>query len=77
MDSLAADAIGPGVRVNSILPSIIYTPANRVAMPQSDFRDVAQACLIFGTSPLFSPSGVLLASDHGQGRILTQFMRSN
>ena len=37
MDSLAADAMGTGVRVNSILPSIIDTPANRKAMPGADF----------------------------------------
>ena len=37
MDSLAADAKGTGVRVNSILPSIIDTPANRQAMPGADF----------------------------------------
>src|SRR5205823_2402896 len=37
MDSLAADLKGSGVRVNSVLPSIIDTEANRKAMPQSDF----------------------------------------
>jgi NAD(P)-dependent dehydrogenase (short-subunit alcohol dehydrogenase family) len=37
MDSLAADLRGTGVRVNSVLPSIIDTPANRRAMPQADF----------------------------------------
>ena len=37
MDSLAADLKGTGVRVNSILPSIIDTEANRKAMPSSDF----------------------------------------
>ena len=37
MDSVAADTKGTGVRVNSILPSIIDTPANRQAMPGADF----------------------------------------
>ena len=37
MDSLAADLKGSGVRVNSILPSIIDTEANRKAMPNADF----------------------------------------
>jgi len=37
MDSLAADLKGRGVRVNSILPSIIDTEANRMAMPAADF----------------------------------------
>jgi NAD(P)-dependent dehydrogenase (short-subunit alcohol dehydrogenase family) len=37
MDSLAADLKGTGVRVNTILPSIIDTEANRKAMPNADF----------------------------------------
>ncbi|HMF79292.1 MAG TPA: SDR family oxidoreductase [Bryobacteraceae bacterium] len=37
MDSLAEDLKGTAVRVNSILPSIIDTEANRKAMPKSDF----------------------------------------
>jgi NAD(P)-dependent dehydrogenase (short-subunit alcohol dehydrogenase family) len=36
-DCLAADLKGTGVRVNSVLPSIIDTPANRIAMPKADF----------------------------------------
>ncbi len=55
MDSLAADARGTGVRVNSILPSIIDTPANRLAMPGSDFaawpkpEDIAQVILFLSS----------------------------
>jgi NAD(P)-dependent dehydrogenase (short-subunit alcohol dehydrogenase family) len=51
MDSLAADLKGTGVRVNSILPSIIDTDANRKAMPGSDFgkwpkpEDIARVIL--------------------------------
>ncbi|MDE3149670.1 MAG: SDR family NAD(P)-dependent oxidoreductase [Acidobacteriota bacterium] len=51
MDSLAADTKGTGVRVNSILPSIIDTQANRQAMPNADFaswpkpEDIAQVIL--------------------------------
>jgi len=37
MDSLAGDTQGTGVRVNSILPSIIDTEANRRAMPNANF----------------------------------------
>ncbi len=37
LDSLAADVKGSGVRVNSILPSIIDTEINRKAMPGADF----------------------------------------
>jgi NAD(P)-dependent dehydrogenase (short-subunit alcohol dehydrogenase family) len=37
IDSLAAEVKGTGVRVNSILPSIIDTEANRKAMAGADF----------------------------------------
>src|SRR5215471_17385905 len=37
MDSLAADVKGTGVRVNSVLPSIIDTAVNREAMPEANF----------------------------------------
>jgi NAD(P)-dependent dehydrogenase (short-subunit alcohol dehydrogenase family) len=37
MDCLAQDVKGSGVRVNSVLPSIIDTEANRRAMPDADF----------------------------------------
>lgn len=51
IDSLAADLKGSGVRVNSILPSIIDTEANRKAMPNADFsswpkpEDIARVIL--------------------------------
>ena len=51
MDSLAADLLGKGIRVNTILPSIIDTPANRKAMPDADFskwpqpEDIAKVIL--------------------------------
>jgi NAD(P)-dependent dehydrogenase (short-subunit alcohol dehydrogenase family) len=51
MDSLAGDVKGFGVRVNSILPSIIDTAANRKAMPNADFatwpkpEEIAQVIL--------------------------------
>lgn len=51
LDSLAADLKATGVRVNTILPSIIDTEANRKAMPKADFskwpkpRDIARVIL--------------------------------
>jgi NAD(P)-dependent dehydrogenase (short-subunit alcohol dehydrogenase family) len=37
IDSLAEDLKGTGIRVNSVLPSIIDTEANREAMPKANF----------------------------------------
>jgi NAD(P)-dependent dehydrogenase (short-subunit alcohol dehydrogenase family) len=37
IDSLAEDLKGTGIRVNSVLPSIIDTETNRKAMPNADF----------------------------------------
>ena len=37
LDSLAAEVKGTGLRINSILPSIIDTEPNRKAMPKADF----------------------------------------
>jgi NAD(P)-dependent dehydrogenase (short-subunit alcohol dehydrogenase family) len=51
VDSLAADLKGSGVRVNTILPSIIDTETNRRAMPKADFakwpkpEDIARVIL--------------------------------
>ncbi len=50
-DCLAQDLKGSGVRVNSVLPSIIDTEANRKAMPDADFskwpkpEEIAQVIL--------------------------------
>jgi NAD(P)-dependent dehydrogenase (short-subunit alcohol dehydrogenase family) len=55
MDSLAADLKGSGIRVNSVLPSIMDTPANRAAMPKADFskwpktEDVARVILFLAS----------------------------
>jgi len=55
VDSLAADAAGTGVRVNSVLPSIMDTEANRLAMPNANFAswpkpaDIAQVILFLSS----------------------------
>ena len=51
LDSMAADLKGSGIRVNTILPSVIDTEANRKAMPAADFskwpkpEDIARVIL--------------------------------
>jgi len=56
MDSLAEDLRGTGVRINSVLPSIIDTEANRSAMPNADFakwpkpEDIARVILFLCSS---------------------------
>jgi NAD(P)-dependent dehydrogenase (short-subunit alcohol dehydrogenase family) len=51
LDSLAADVKGTGIRVNTILPSIMDTEANRRTMPKADFskwpkpEDIARVIL--------------------------------
>src|SRR6266852_3753498 len=51
LDSLAAETKGSGIRVNTILPSIIDTEANRKTMPKADFakwpkpEDIARVIL--------------------------------
>jgi len=55
MDSLAADTRGTGVRVNSVLPSIIDTKTNREAMPDAKFdawpkpEDIAKVILFLAS----------------------------
>jgi NAD(P)-dependent dehydrogenase (short-subunit alcohol dehydrogenase family) len=56
MHSLSLDLKGTGIRVNTILPNLIDTPANRKAMPQADYSswsqpaDIAQV-IMFLCSP--------------------------
>ena len=71
LDSLAAELKGTGVRVNSILPSIIDTPANRQAMPKADFAkwpklpEVA-ATIAFLASPQNAVTRGALVPAYGQ-----------
>ena len=55
IDSLAADLKGKNVRVNSVVPSIFDTEANRSAMPNADFarwpqpEDIAMVILFLSS----------------------------
>lgn len=66
IDSLAADTKGTGVRVNSILPSIIDTPANRQAMPGADFdawpkpEDLASVILFLSSNAALAIHGAAI-----------------
>jgi len=56
MASLAADLAGSGVRVNSVMPSLIDSAANRAAMPDADFAtwpkpEEIAAVILFLCSP--------------------------
>ncbi len=66
IDSLAADTKGTGVRVNSILPSIIDTQANRNVMPDADFAswpkpdEIAQVVLFLCSNPASTIPGAAI-----------------
>jgi len=69
MGSLAAELAGTGVRVNSIVPSIIDTEANRKAMPHADFsrwpkpQDIARVVLYLCSDAARSIHGAALPVD--------------
>jgi NAD(P)-dependent dehydrogenase (short-subunit alcohol dehydrogenase family) len=72
-ESLAAEELPHGVRVNAVLPVVIDTPPNRATMPDADFaswatpREVAEAVLFLLSS---RASGVTGASLVVAGRTL-------
>lgn len=72
-ESLAAEEMAHGIRVNAILPSIIDTPQNRAEMPDSDFskwvspHEISEV-VAFLLSP--TASGVTGASIPVYGRVL-------
>ena len=64
VESLSAEVRDAGIRVNSVAPSTIDTPANRTAMPKADYsRWVPPADLAETIAFLASPAA---ASIHGQ-----------
>jgi NAD(P)-dependent dehydrogenase (short-subunit alcohol dehydrogenase family) len=66
MHSLAMDLKGTGIRVNSVLPSIIDTAANRRDMPRAHFdtwtkpEDIARVILFLCTEDAQSISGAAI-----------------
>ncbi len=67
--SLAAEVAGTGVRINSIVPSIIDTEANRKAMPHADFskwpkpEDIARVLLFLCSDAAKSIHGAAIPVD--------------
>ena len=69
MGSLAAELKGTGVRINSIVPSIMDTEANRKAMPHADFskwpktQDIARVLLFLCSAAAKSVHGAVIPVD--------------
>lgn len=65
-ESLSAEVRDRGVNVNAVLPSIIDTPANRVAMPDADFSrwvspdDLANLICFLGSDAARALHGALV-----------------
>jgi NAD(P)-dependent dehydrogenase (short-subunit alcohol dehydrogenase family) len=66
MHSLAMDLQGTGVRVNSVLPNIIDTAANRRDMPRANFaawtkpEDIARVILVLCTADAQAINGAAI-----------------
>ena len=73
-ESLAAEMIGHGLRVNAVLPSIIDTPANRAAMPGADFTQwvspfaIAEVMCFLASDSARAINGALIPVTAGQGK---------
>lgn len=65
-ESMAAELRGQGINVNCVLPSILDTPANRLAMPTADPRrwvapdDLAQVVLFLASPAAIAIHGAAL-----------------
>lgn len=69
MGSLAREVTGTGVRVNSVIPSIIDTDANRRDMPHADFskwpkpQDIARVIMFLSSDAARSIHGAVVPVD--------------
>lgn len=68
VECLSAEVASDGVRVNSVAPSVLYTPANRQAMPDANPADWVSTTVAAQTIAFLTGAGA--AALHGQHLVL-------